>query len=74
VNAANGIGIVFGMALVAYGLFDKRKKGYRTVEMPLREEEQREPQKPFTRWERILLVGFGIVLTVLGIIGEFSQS
>jgi len=71
-TSANIIGMLFGVALITYGIFDKRNKRYNEVEAPLREEERLEPPRPFSRRERISLIGFGLLLVILAIMGKFS--
>jgi hypothetical protein len=61
-----------GIALVVYGLCGSGV-GYNDVERPLREDEGNAPPKPFTRWGRIVFVGFGLLLVALGIMGKFND-
>jgi hypothetical protein len=68
---ANGLGILFGAVLLIYGLVGQGKF-YNQVEAPLSEEDRLTPPKPFTKSGRVLYIGFGALLIVLGIMGKFN--
>jgi hypothetical protein len=67
----NVVGMIFGVILVVCGLFGKGKF-YNQVEAPLREEERYGPPPQFRKRDRVLYLGFGILLITLGLLGRFN--
>ena len=70
-NLPNSLGIVIGIYAVYCGVMNK--KGYNDVGAPLTEKERGEPNKPTTLLDRVLVIGFGVLMVALGNLGKFRS-
>jgi hypothetical protein len=67
----NILAVIMGTYCVIYGFLGSGRF-YNDIEAPLREEERRNPPKPFTKWGRISYIGFGLLMLLLGAFGKFN--